>query len=125
MDERDGAAVVRALWERFEARDWEGAQRLLADDLRIEWPGTRERIRGAEEYIGLNRTYPEGWHIEVLEVLQAGPRVVSRVRIDHGEAVVYASSFFTLKDGRIAEGVEYFADQVEPPYDRSRWAART
>ena len=117
--------VVRRLWERFEARDWDRARELLADDLVIEWPGTRERIRGGDHYLGLNRTYPEGWALTVLEIVEAGPRVVSRVRIDHGEAVFYATSFFRVEDGRIREGVEYFAEQQEPPYDRSRWAERT
>jgi hypothetical protein len=32
----------------MEARDWETVRRLLADDLIVTWPQTRERIRGGE-----------------------------------------------------------------------------
>jgi limonene-1,2-epoxide hydrolase len=66
------AEVVRALWERFQARSWDAAGELLAEDVVVDWPQTRERMRGRANVIAVNRNYPEGWTIRVLRVLAEG-----------------------------------------------------
>lgn len=47
--------VVRHLWERFEARDWTGAEAVLDPEVVVEWPASRERMTGRDNVIGLNR----------------------------------------------------------------------
>lgn len=49
--------------ERIQARDWDGLGRLLSDDFVVNWPDTRVRIRGRENFVEFNRSYPEGWTI--------------------------------------------------------------
>jgi hypothetical protein len=120
----DAALVVRSVWEGMEARNWDAVRRLLADDLVVTWPQTRERIRGADAFVEVNRTYPGDWHITVEEVLAAGERVAARVTIVNGEDVFYASGFYRVRDGRIVEATETFADPGETPYDRSHLAER-
>jgi hypothetical protein len=39
--------VVRAFFERMEARDWDAAAACLAPDVHIEWTATGERFDGA------------------------------------------------------------------------------
>ena len=68
----DPGEVVSQHWERMQARDWDGLGELLADDFVVEWPNARLRIRGRENYVGFNRTYPEGWSIELLRIVSAG-----------------------------------------------------
>ena len=69
---REAGDVVRALWDRFEARDWAGAEAFLDAKVVVEWPASKERIAGRDNVIGLNSTYPEPWgHIEVLRVFVA------------------------------------------------------
>jgi ketosteroid isomerase-like protein len=36
------AEVARALWDRFQKRDWDAAGELLAEDVVVDWPHTRE-----------------------------------------------------------------------------------
>jgi ketosteroid isomerase-like protein len=116
-------AAVRLLWERMEARDWDAVAAQLHPDVVVDWPNTGERYRGRDNYLGMQRAYPEGWHIEVLRIVDAGDTVVSEVRVDQDDKRYFAASFFELEEGRIARAVEYWSDgepQAPPPW-RSRW----
>jgi ketosteroid isomerase-like protein len=118
--------VVSELWRRIQARDWDGVGELVADDFVLEWPETRERIRGRTNFVEFNRNYPEGWSIEVLGVVADGPRVSSEVRVPHPQiGLHYAASFFEVEDGRLARGREYWVrvsttDEEQPDW-RAQW----
>jgi len=120
----DAALVVRSVWEGMEARDWDAVRRLVADAIVVTWPQTRERIRGADTFVQLNRDYPGDWHITVEEVLAEGNRVAARVTIVSGKDVFHTSGFYRVEAGRIVEATETFAEPGEPPYDRSRLTER-
>jgi ketosteroid isomerase-like protein len=120
--------VVAELWRRMEARDWDGVGELVAEDFVLDWPESRERIRGRQNFVELNRHYPEGWTIEVLQILSDGNRVVSEIRVPHTEVGLhYASSFFEVEDGRLAGGREYWVKELDedPPAWRAQWVERT
>jgi ketosteroid isomerase-like protein len=121
------AELVRELWERIQARDWDAAGELLAEDVVVDWPQTRERIRGRSNVIAVNRHYPEGWTIRVLRVLQDGDTAVSEVAVDHVEhGTFHAASFFEVRDGQVARGTEYWVDPPtgDPPAWRAEWVER-
>jgi len=126
MSDSGGTSVVRRLWERIEARDWGAARELLADDFAAEWPHSRERFRGGDDFIGMNRAYPEGWAIEVLDVLGDGDRVASQVRVTHPDGTFYAASFFTVRDGKLASLHELWVTEgaEAPPAWRAAFAER-
>jgi ketosteroid isomerase-like protein len=116
--------IVRAFWDRIQARDWDGAGALLAEDVVFEWRHSLERFRGRDNVVGMNRAYPEGWTIEVLRVLDAGDVVVSEVRVpSEDEAVFFVASFFEVRDGLITRAVEYWieAGHETPPDWRRRF----
>jgi ketosteroid isomerase-like protein len=123
----DPAEVVRALWDRFEARDWDAAAELLAEDVVVEWPQTRERMRGRANVIAVNRNYPEGWTIRVLRVLLEGDVAVAVVAVylDH-HGTFHAASFFEVRDGQIVRGTDYWVDPPtgDPPAWRAEWVER-
>jgi ketosteroid isomerase-like protein len=105
----DPTGVVQEFWARMRARDWEGLGALLADDLVVEWPVSAERIEGRADFVSVNARYPEGWSIEVLRVVADGGTVVSEVEVPHETMGVHrAVSLWTVRDGRIAGGREYW-----------------
>lgn len=116
--------TVSALWRLFDQRRFEDTRSLLADDFVADWPQTRERIPGPENFIQLNRAYPGQWRCHLKDIVAAGDRVATEVDITDGERIVHATSFFTLRDDRIVAVREFFADTGEPPFDRSQWAER-
>jgi ketosteroid isomerase-like protein len=120
----DPKSTVAELWRRLQARDWDGMAELLAEDLVIEWPNTWQRIRGRDAYVEFNRAYPEGWSIEVVNLVAEGVTVVSEVRVPHTDLGQFdLVSILVVEDGRVVRGREYWMDEVtEPiPPERARW----
>jgi len=119
--------VVAELWRRIQARDWDAVGDLLAEDFVLEWPHDQVRIRGRSNFVEFNRSYPEGWSIEVLWIVAEGNRAVSEVRVPHPTVGPwFALSFFEVVDGRITRGREYWVAErsEEPALDRARWFER-
>lgn len=119
-------AVIEALWDRIQARDWDGVGLLLDEHLVVEWPVTAERIAGPANYVAVNAKYPEGWSIRVLRIVADGNQVVSEVEVPHATEVFRAVSFWTVADGKIMGGREYWTSTgAEPPPEwRAPYAQR-
>ena len=116
--------VVAELWRRIQARDWEAVGELLAEDFVLEWPNARVRIRGRTNFVEFNRSYPEGWSIEVLRIVAEGNTAVSEVRVPHPTVGPhYALSFLEVEGGRLTRGREYWIEEryEEPIGERTRW----
>lgn len=108
--------TVQALWDRIQARDWAGVGELIAEDLVVEWPVSRERIVGRDNFIRVNAEYPEGWSIRVLRVIADGDTVVSEVEVPHESLGVFRSvSLWTLRDTLIVAAREYWTQLGADP----------
>ncbi|MFD8428378.1 MULTISPECIES: nuclear transport factor 2 family protein [Streptomyces] len=117
------AAVVREFWARMQARDWAGLGALLADDLVVEWPVSAELIEGRANFVSVNAEYPEGWSIEVIRVVADGESVVSEVEVPHETVGVHrVVSLWTVRDGRITAGREYWTAPGSDPSPQWRAA---
>jgi ketosteroid isomerase-like protein len=102
----------------MQARDWEGVGSLVAEGVVVEWPVSGERIVGRENYVRINAEYPEGWEIRVLRIVADGDgeAVVSEVEVPHETMGVHrAVSFWTVRDGLIVEGREYWTQPGSDP----------
>jgi ketosteroid isomerase-like protein len=116
MEPSKPSSIVQALWDRMQARDWPGVGELLADDLVVEWPVSGERIVGRDNYVRINAEYPEGWTIRLLRVVADGDVVVSEVEVPHETMGVHrVASFWTVRDGRITAGREYWTELGSDP----------
>jgi SnoaL-like domain len=114
----DGAAAVLArLWERIGRQDWAGLGDVLDPGVTVRYVHTGE-VFGRDAIIALNRDYPGVWLADVEEVLGAGDRAASRVRVYNEDAEFYAASFAVVAGGRIVELTEVWADAGQEPPDR-------
>ncbi len=110
------AAVIRLLWDRISARDWPAVSDLLDEDLVVEWPVSAERIEGRANFVAVNSRYPEGWTIRVLRIVADGDEVVSEVEVPHEAMGVFrAASFWTVRNGKIVCGREYWTTPGSDP----------
>ncbi|WP_091301554.1 nuclear transport factor 2 family protein [Micromonospora halophytica] len=115
--------IVQEFWDRMQARDWVGLGELLADDLAVEWPVSAERIVGRDNYVTINAEYPEGWAIRVLRIVADGETVVSEVEVPHDTMGVHrVASFWTVRDGKIVDGREYWTALGSDPSPQWRAA---
>ena len=108
--------VVRALWERMEAHDWDGARATLADDFVCDYPASHERFPSGDAFIAMNRAYPEGWSIDGRRDRRVdGSRVAARVRVSLGDDMFHCLSFAEVDDGRIARSLDFWLDDGGDP----------
>lgn len=117
--------TVNLLWAQIQARDWAALREVLADDLVVDWPASAERFRGADNFVAIQREYPEGWSIRVLRVQDTGDGVVSEVEVPFAGGDTYrAVTFWTVQAGKITGAVEYWITlgAEQPPLWREKYS---
>lgn len=106
----DPSDVVRNFFSAMQDRRWDDAAARLGPEVDIRWPATRERFVGPA-FLAMQRAYPEGWAITVVEVLGQGDRVAVRVAVDQSGQRFWCAGFYTVLDGRISEGTEHWVTE--------------
>lgn len=124
MDERENRRIVQRLWDAIDRADLEDAGELLHDDYVLEWPQSRERVIGRENFVAVNKNYPGRWRIEVQKLVASGDDVVTDVILSDGEHTERAVSFFQLSGGKILREVDYWPEPYDAPEWREKWVER-
>lgn len=116
--------LVKNLWQLFSDQKWEESKKLFHDDFIAEWPQSKERYIGAENFVNMQQAYPGNHKIELLQILSQGRRVVSAVYIfaDTGQKA-YANSYFEIKDKKIWRLAEFWGSPYDPPEDRKEFVS--
>ena len=125
---RPALELASEMWRLFDAGRFRDTLALFAEDFEARWPNTRERIRSRENFIALNENYPGVSRCTVRRIEECAGGVVTvteiSTEIGNGRVTLFAVSFFSVRDGRIAAVEEYFSENGPPPFDRSAWVER-
>src|SRR5512147_1398065 len=100
--------LVIELWQCMGRFDFAGAGELLHDDYVCEWPQSKERIRGRENFVALNSHYPGRWAAEVKRVIVEGDQVSSEVALTWENQTIMVVSFYAIRDGKIFQEIDYW-----------------
>ena len=113
-------AVVRDFWRLMASNDFNSVKAVLATEFVMEWPQSKERIRGAENFARMNSEYPTGgrWEFKINRLVTQGTTVVSQVSLTDGTQNAEPISFFTVDQGKIMKLVEYWPEPFEPNMNR-------
>jgi ketosteroid isomerase-like protein len=116
----DPAAVVREFWRLMASNDFHAVKTVLADDFVLDWPQSRERIRGADNFARMNTEYPTTghWQFRINRLVASGDEAVTQVSVSDGTQSGEAVSFFTVVAGRITRLVEYWPEPYPAPDNR-------
>ncbi|MCX2860833.1 nuclear transport factor 2 family protein [Paucibacter sp. PLA-PC-4] len=119
-------ALVREFWRLMASNDFDSVRQVLSPDFVMEWPQSRERIRGADNFARMNSEYPSTgrWQFQINRLLSQGEAVVTQVSLTDGTQSAEPISFFTVEQGRITRLVEYWPDPFEPQANRSHLVER-
>jgi hypothetical protein len=92
--------------------DFDSVAAVLAQDFVLEWPQTRERIRGAARFARMNREYPARgpWRFAINRVVGHESEAVSDVTVTDGVRTDRAITFFTVAHGKVARLVEFWPE---------------
>lgn len=113
-------AIVREFWRLMETNDFQSVKQVLADDLVVEWPQSKERIRGAENFARMNAEYPTHgrWRFRINQLVASPDRVVTQVSVTDGTQSAEPISFFTVAGGKIVHLLEYWPEAFAPADNR-------
>jgi hypothetical protein len=113
-------SVVREFWRLMATNDFYAVKAVLAPEFVMEWPQSKERIRGAENFARMNAEYPTTgrWQFQVNRLIASTSEVVTQVSVTDGTQSAEPVSFFTVVGGRIARLVEYWPEPFAPAANR-------
>ena len=117
----DPESVVREFWRLMGTNDFASVKTVLFPALVVEWPQSKERIRGAENFVRLNAEYPTDtgrWRFTINRLVAQANVVVTQVSVTDGTQKAEPVSFFTVEDGKIAHMVEYWPEPYDAPENR-------
>ncbi|HUH95963.1 MAG TPA: nuclear transport factor 2 family protein [Anaerolineales bacterium] len=124
LDERNrkvnAAEIVQEFYTRMNTNDFNAAGQMLSDDYVLEWPQSRERIRGRRNFAALNSEYPAHgpWRFKINRIVENETEAVSDVSITDGVQEARAITFSTVRQGKIVRQVEFWPESYQAPENR-------
>jgi ketosteroid isomerase-like protein len=106
----EAGELVRQLYEAFQQRDWDACVPLLHPDATSELPRSGERFDGADAVLEANRSYPEPWgELAILRIVGEGEEAAAEIEVTGGaDGDWRMAAFWTVREGRLYRGVEYW-----------------
>ena len=121
MPQHAAVEVVREFWRLMATNDFHSVAAVLAKEFVLEWPQTRERIRGAERFARMNQEYPAqgSWRFTINRFVGGESEAVSDVTVTDGVRTDRAISFFTVANSKITRLVEFWPEPSSPAPNRA------
>ena len=121
MSSATAVEVAREYWRLMASNDFGSVAAVLAPEFVLEWPQSRERIRGAERFARMNREYVAHglWKFAVRRIFGNATEAVSDVEVTDGVQHARAISFFAVAGGKIERLVEYWPEPYAAPPNRA------
>ena len=121
MSATETAHVVREYWRLMASNDFHAVGAVLAPDFVLEWPLSKERIRGAEHFARMNEEYPAygRWTFTMHRLVSGDSEAVSDVTVTDGTQLARVLSFFTVAGGKITRLVEFWPEPYAAPASRA------
>ncbi len=118
--------VVLEFWRLMGTNDFHAVKAVLAEEFVVEWPQSKERIRGPENFALMNSEYPTTgrWQFNINRLVACGEEVVTQVSLTDGTQSAEPVSFFTVRAGKVVRLVEYWPEPFAPAENRSHLVER-
>lgn len=114
-------AVIERLIACINDRHIEVMDELFHDDATMDWPQSRERVRGAANRRAIYGAFPQLPTITPRRMFSDGDIVVAEATLDYGGPTYETVFIFELRDGKIEKETAYWSDAFDPPAWRAEW----
>lgn len=116
----------RAVLERYVTRFGQGDRvgavaDLMHEDAVVEWPQSRERIRGLANYVAIVENHPTPPTAAPRRILGSGDFFVMELLLDYAGTPYFEVIYLEFREDRVAQLTAYFAEPLSPPAWRSQW----
>jgi ribosomal protein RSM22 (predicted rRNA methylase) len=113
-------SIVRDFWRLMATNDFHSVKAVLAEGFVVEWPQSKERIRGGENFARMNAEYPANgrWQFTINRLVASGGSVVTQVCVSDGKQSDEPISFFTVVANKVTHLVEYWPEPLAAAQNR-------
>jgi hypothetical protein len=124
MENREIRAALDRHWAASDANDFEAEHRIYREDAVLDYPQSRERIRGRHNIQASRRAQPNKKRFTVQRILGAADLWITELVLTYDGRPTYAVSIMEFADGKVVHETQYFADPFEPGPSRVLWVER-
>lgn len=117
-------AVIERLIKCINDRKIEVMDELFHDDAVMDWPGSGEKVVGAENRRGIYQSFPQLPTITPRRLISDGDLVVAEATLDYGGPTFKTVFIFEFRAGKIARETAYWSEAFEAPAWRAKWVEK-
>lgn len=124
MDEHEIREALDRHWAAADANDFEGEHDIYREDAVLEYPQSRERIRGRRNIQASRAAQPNLKRFAVRRIIGRGDLWITEFVLTYDGEPSYSVSVMEFLDGRVARETQYFGDPFEPGPTRAHLVER-
>lgn len=111
-------------WTAADANDFNVEHEIYHEDAILNYPQSRERIRGRHNIQESRLVQPNEKRFTVQRIVGSGDLWVTEFVLTYDGIPSYAVSIMEFRNGRVANETQYFADRFEPSVSRAHLVER-
>jgi hypothetical protein len=126
MGDQEIRAALERHWTASAAGDQQAEHEIYLEDAIVEYPQSRERIRGRQNVQALRSHHPakpSGFVVQ--RIVGRGDLWVTEYVITYDGRPVHTVSIMEFRADKVARETQYFAEPFEPPAWRAQWVEST
>lgn len=124
MSEQEIRAALDQHWAASDANDLETEHSIYHEDAVLEYPQSRERIRGRCNIQITRGRQPSKKRFTVRRITGSGDLWVTEYVLTYDGKPSYTVSIMEFRNDKVARETQYFSDPFEPSVSRARWVER-
>jgi ketosteroid isomerase-like protein len=121
MGDLDIRAALERHWAASDANDLEGEHQIYRDDAVLEYPQSRERIRGRRQIQLSRAAQPSQKRFQVRRIIGSGDLWLTEYVLTYDGRPSFTVSIMEFRDGEVVRETQYFGDPFEPGASRAQW----
>jgi hypothetical protein len=124
MDDQEIRAALDHHWAASDADDFEGEHQIYREDAVLEYPQSRERIRGRRSIQSSRAAQPNKKHFTVRRITGTGALWVTELVLTYDGRPYHTVSIMEFLEGKVVRETQYFCDTFEAGTSRAQWVER-
>lgn len=121
MEDSDIRAALDRHWAASDANNFEVEHQIYAEDALLDYPQSRERIRGRRNIQASRTAQPNKKRFVVQRIVGSANLWVTEFVLFYDGQPSYTVSIMEFENGKVAHETQYFGDPFAPGPSRARW----
>ena len=120
----DVRAALERHWAASDANDFAAEHQIYEDHAVLEYPQSRERIRGRRGIQASRMAQPSRKRFTVRRILGGGDLWITELVLTYDGEPSYVVSIMEFEGGKVIRETQYFGEPFAPGPSRAQWVER-